>query len=188
MRECVRVDIKSLGADQRLIGFLFSILRFCYYFSANPSARDLPEADRKKKIKSNELPVFPSYRDAMVEASRRRGAEDPEHAKKSQTRRANLDALQAEKAKEKTGKKKADPTPSAPAPAPAPSPAPTKSEPEIITNNETDDPEEFNMTLKMDGHSYSLNAKNWVVDEQSEWVGLYNPETQTIDTSAPEPE
>jgi hypothetical protein len=159
------------------------------YFSANPSARDLSDSDRKAKIKSKELPPFPTYQSAMVEASRRRGAEDPEHAKKSQARRANLDALQAEKAKEKKSKKKADPTPSAPAPAPSsPAPAPTKSEPEIITNNETEDPEEFNMTLNLGGRSYSLNAKNWVLDEENEWVGLWDSNTKTIDTSAPEPE
>jgi hypothetical protein len=101
------------------------------------------------------------------------------------------------------------PTPPAPAPAPPPAPvaepaekktrgrpkkvapasAPIEPQPEIIINSKSDDPEEFNMTLKMpDGKSYLLNSKNWLLDSQQEWAGIYDPKTKTVDTNAPEPE
>ena len=103
-----------------------------------------------------------------------------------------------EKKEEKKGKKekKSKTSEAAPAPAPAPSAAtsaassPKESpEPEISTFAESDDPETFNMHLKMpEGETYVLNAKNWVCTESGTWIGIWDPETKTIDRTAPEPE
>ena len=62
------------------------------YFLANPSARNLSVANRKAKIKSNELPVFPSYRHALEEASARRCAKNEDHAKMHRDYREKVDS------------------------------------------------------------------------------------------------
>ena len=151
------------------------------YRSANPSAEGLQDTEIRKQTKEGKLPPLPTYAQALQEASRRRKAENPEHAKKADARRAALDAKQAEEKKEKKSTKKAAPSPS---PASAPKP-----EPEISTFAPAEDEETFNMNFKMpQGETYLLNAKNWVCTEDGSWIGIWDPETKTLDTSAPEPE
>jgi hypothetical protein len=148
------------------------------YRSANPSCEGLEDAEIRKQIKESKLPLgYPTYALALQEASRRRKAEDPEHAKKAEARRSQIDAKQAEEKKEKKSTKKT-----------APSPKPSV-EPKITTFAASDDPEEFNMRLEMpDSKTYLLNAKNWVCTDDGTWVGIWNPETKILDNSATEPE
>jgi hypothetical protein len=153
------------------------------YRAANPSAEGLEDAEIRKQIKENKLPSgFATYAQALQEASRRKKAEDPEHAKKADARRAHLDAKQAEEKKEKKAKSKT--SEAAPAPLPKPS-----AEPEISTFAPSDDPEEFNMRIKMpEGETFLLNAKNWVCSEDGTWVGIWDSDNKTIDRTAAEPE
>jgi hypothetical protein len=155
------------------------------YRSANPSAEGLSDEEIRKQKKEGKLPPLPTYAQAMSEASRRKKAEDPEHAKKAEARRAQIDAKQAEEKKEKKSTKKTAPSPK---PSEEPSPKPS-AEPKITTFAASDDAEEFNMRLEMsDSKTYLLNAKNWVCTEDGTWVGIWNPENKTLDTSAAEPE
>jgi hypothetical protein len=151
------------------------------YRSANPSTEGLEDAEIRKQIKENKLPSgFATYAQALQEASRRKKAEDPEHAKKADARRAHLDAKQAEDKKEKKAKSKT----SEAAPVTKPS-----AETEIYTFAPSDDPEEFNMRIKMpEGETLLLNAKNWVCSEDGTWVGIWDSDSKTIDRTAAEPE
>jgi len=150
------------------------------YRSANPSTEGLEDAEIRKQTKEGKLPPLPTYAQALQEASRRKKAEDPEHAKKAEARRAHLDAKQAEEKKEKKSKT------SEAAPPPPPK---TSAEPEISTFAPSDDPEEFNMRIKMpEGEALLLNAKNWVCSEDGTWIGIWDAESKTIDRTATEPE
>jgi len=154
------------------------------YRSANPSAEGLEDAEIRKQIKESKLPSgYPTYAQALQEASRRKRSGDEEHDKKAAARRAQIDAKQAE---EKKGKKEKKSKTSEAAPTPAPTPS---AEPEISTFAPSDDPEEFNMRLKMPGgESFLLNTKNWVCTENGTWIGIWDPESKTLDRTAAEPE
>jgi hypothetical protein len=146
------------------------------WFAANPSAEGLEPKERSARIKKGEFPPFPTFPEALKEHSRRMRAADPEHDKKAQTRRDALDAKQAETKKEKKVFK---------VKSAAPPPAP---EPVVVVREESDDPEFFNMDLKIGEEVFQLNALNWVLNEDNDWVGLWNPETKVLDRSAPQPE
>jgi hypothetical protein len=151
------------------------------YRSENPAAADLSDEEIRKQTKEGKLPPLPTYSQALQEASRRKRSGDAEHDKKAAARRAQISAKQAEK---KSSKKA-----TAPAPAPAPSPKPS-AEPTIETITPNANPEELSMRLKMpNGETYLLNAENWVCTDSEDptWVGLWDPETKTIDRTAPEP-
>lgn len=142
------------------------------YFAENPSAAGLDPKELKERVKKGELPALPTYPQALKEHSRRMRAADPEHDKKAQAVRDALDAKQAEAKKSKKVFKTAEAKPEA-----------------LVTVREpSDDPEFFNMDLKIGADVFNLNAKNWVLDSESNWVGLWVPEKKMIDRSAPEPE
>ncbi len=146
------------------------------WFSANPSAATLEPKELKERIKEGEFPPLPTDPDALKEHSRRMREANPEHDKKAQARRDALDAKQAETKKEKkVFKVRAAPAPPAP-------------EPEVIVREESDDPEFFNMDLKIGEEVLQLNGLNWVLNADNDWVGLWNPETKVLDRSAPQPE
>jgi hypothetical protein len=63
----------------------------------------------------------------------------------------------------------------------------TKTEPIVKTNFESTDSEEFNMELQIGDEKFLLNGENWVITKDQSWVGLWCPETKTLDRSAPEP-
>jgi hypothetical protein len=63
----------------------------------------------------------------------------------------------------------------------------TKTEPIVKTNFESADSEEFNMDLQIGEEKFLLNGENWVITKDQSWVGLWCPETKTLDRSAPEP-
>ena len=63
----------------------------------------------------------------------------------------------------------------------------TESKPIVKTNFESSDSEEFNMGLQIGEENFLLNGENWVITKNQDWVGLWNPETQTLDRNAPEP-
>jgi hypothetical protein len=45
------------------------------------------------------------------------------------------------------------------------------------------------MRLKMPGgESFLLNTKNWVCTEDGTWIGIWDPESKTLDRTAAEPE
>ena len=158
----------------------------------------------RKMAKEGKLPSYPSYPDALKEYSRRRAEKDPEHARKAKAYRDRLDAKQAQKKEQKVSDKSSDATSvvtDAPAPAPEPVVAPTQDKPkkkislgknvkkdapppppayEIIVANETDDPEEYNKLLKIDGKTYAMNAKNHVATTDAEWVGIWDPVAHKI--------
>jgi hypothetical protein len=146
--------------------------------AANPSAAALEPKELKERIKKGEFPPLPTFPDALKEHSRRMREANPEHDKKAQARRDALDAKQAETKKEKKVFKVR-------ASAVAPPPAP---EPEVIVREESDDPEFFNMDLKIGEEVLQLNGLNWVLDQENNWVGLWNPESKKLDRSAPQPE
>jgi hypothetical protein len=146
------------------------------WFAANPSAESLEPKELKERIKKGEFPALPTYPQALKEHSRRMGEANPEHAAKAQARREALDAKQSETKKEKKVFK-------------VKSAAPPKPEPIVSTVFETEDAEEFNMELKIDEQTLLLNGENWVISKEDQsWVGLWNPETKTLDRSAPQPE
>ena len=65
--------------------------------------------------------------------------------------------------------------------------APSKPEPSVRVKFASEDPEEFNMELSIGAEKFLLNGQNWVITEEQDWVGLWNPETKELDRSAPEP-
>ena len=142
------------------------------WFATNPSAEGLEPKELKERIKKGDFPALPTYPEALKEHSKRMGEADPEHAAKSQARRDALDAKQAEKKKEKkVFKVKTE-----------------KPEPKVSTIYETEDAEEFNMELEIDGQKLLLNGENWVLSKEDQsWVGLWNPETKMLDRTAPAP-
>jgi len=145
------------------------------WFSANPSAEGLDPKELKERVKKGEFPPLPTFPEALKEHSRRMREADPEHDKKAQARRDALDAKQAETKKEKKVFK-------------VKSAAPAKPEPIITTEFETEDSEEFNLKLKIGDETFLLNRENWVITEEQDWAGLWNPETKVLDRSAPQPE
>ncbi len=147
------------------------------WFAANPSAEGLDPKERSARCKKGEFPPFPTFPEALKEHSRRMRAADPEHDKKAQTRRDALDAKQAETKKEKKVFKVKSAAP----------PPPTEPVPEVIVREESDDPEFFNMDLKIGEEVFQLNGQNWVLDQENNWVGLWDPESKKLDRSAPEP-
>jgi hypothetical protein len=148
------------------------------WFAANPSGEGLDPKERSARIKKGELPPFPTFPEALKEHSRRMRAADPEHDKKAQAYRDRVDAKQAEAKKEKKVFKVKSAAP----------PPPPKAEPEVIVREESDDPEFFNMDLKIGDEVLQLNGLNWVLNAENDWVGLWNPETKELDRSAPMPE
>jgi hypothetical protein len=146
------------------------------WFSANPSAKSLEPKELKERVKKGEFPALPTYPQALKEHSRRMGEANPEHAAKTKARREALDALQAETKKEKKVFK-----------VKAPAPALAKPEPIVVIREESDDPEFFNMDLKIGEEVLQLNGLNWVLNAENDWIGLWNPETKELDRSAPEP-
>jgi len=145
------------------------------WFSANPSAEGLDPKELKERVKKGEFPPLPTFPEALKEHSRRMREADPEHDKKAQSRRDALDAKQSETKKEKKVFK-------------VKSAAPAKPEPIITTEFETEDSEEFNLKLKIGDETFLLNRENWVITEEQDWAGLWNPETKVLDRSAPQPE
>jgi hypothetical protein len=146
------------------------------WFSANPSAATLEPKELKERIKKGEFPPLPTFPEALKEHSRRMRAADPEHDKKAQAYRDRVDAKQAEAKKEKKVFKVKS------------APPPPKPEPEVIVRQQSDDPEFFNMDLKIGDEVLQLNGLNWVLNAENDWVGLWNPETKELDRSAPMPE
>ena len=142
------------------------------YFSANPSAVDVDPKELKERVKKGELPPPPTYPEALKEHSRRMRAADPEHDKKAQSYRDSVDAKQAENKSKRVVKTL----------------APLKSEALVTVIEPSDDPEVFNMKLKIGNDVFNLNGKNWVLDSEHEWIGLWDPIKKEIDRSAPEPE
>jgi hypothetical protein len=147
------------------------------WFSAHPSAEGLEPKELKERVKKGEFPPLPTFPDALKEHSRRMREANPEHDKKSQARREALDALQAERKKEKKVFK-----------VKSAAPPPTKPEPKVSVLYETEDAEEFNMELQIGEEKLLLNGQNWVLDAEQNWVGLWDVEKKEVDRSAPEPE
>lgn len=176
---------------------------------------DTDDAAIRKMVKDGTLSdPYPSYPDALKEYSRIRSQTDPEHEKKAKAYRDRIDAKQALKKETKKSTKTseassvvtADETEVA-APAPAPvvedkkSTKPKKinitvkkNQPppyEITTISESDDPNEWNKMLTLDGKKYAMNGMNHLCQMSedgsgdADWVGIWNPVTHKIEYCDP---
>lgn len=111
------------------------------YRTENDISDETKDEDIRKMAKEGKLPKYPTYPDALKEYSRRRAENDPEHARKTQKRREELDQILIKRRAERKTKgssKSSDTTSvvtadesdsaseSAPAPPPAPAPAAEK--------------------------------------------------------------